>query len=751
MSVKNYRSALESPNSQNSGSFRLAGEKDGSSSSFSWQGKFSAADNLTGSLTLLKTESNNLFKIIDFDLPFKIKGIADLKGQLSISSKKDAQSSLSYKLVDAEISIEDFALMDEGKSILSAPLAKLTSVDIESGRVNFGNVQLQKGIAQFTYGTIPKPLSTIISKKYRLQGIDYEGKVTFNPINKTGQTLSFTDVSLKANQLDNSKGQSSNLSVSGKTETGGVIQAQGEATLTPFSVSVQTGFRELSANSVFSFFSASPLLEEIKGNISGKGQLKLPTKSFVGELQLTDVSGKSPKAKPFSWKKSILQDINYTAKPFHLGITMAEIEQAQFSWEISKDDNGPMQYLADFAQTYLPAVDRRASGKPRTTISPVDIQEISFINAQIDISDHRLTPNWEAKAVDFTGKIQDIHSGAAPDKSVFSFTGKLDDTPFNINGEMDPFALENNGTFQFSLAEYPLASFHSQLSPRTDVDSSNGELKLTLKCTWQDQRYISSGDLVLIDIQPVDETSDSALPLALLTGDNNAFQLPFSFSRTAPVAKTTLFDELLTSFQTLVVKGSVSPLLLADDFTDLIGNEYIEFSPGEFMLTDKGRETLIRYGALLLAHPDVGLVLSGGINKEIDRRAMKEHLEAIERQRVDKANEKLFKKWQQDKALFEKSLAEQQNKTGPDGKIIEKNIPSTLLSEFKPIRPVPVVVDDTMLKELAQKRINIIFQHFTTQLGLEPGRLSLLSPEEAATDSESSTTGVTITLKAISQ
>lgn len=752
LSAKNYCSAPGNLNNQKGGSFSISGEKDGSSSSFSWQGTFSSTDSLTGSLTLLKMDSNDLLQTIDPEHPFKVKGIAALKGQLSLYSKKDPSSPLSYKLVDAEISIEDFTLMDKDNSMLSAPIVKLAPLSLVDESINFGNVQFQKGTAQFTYGRIPELFTTFNSNKYRLQGIDFEGKVTFNPEEKSGQTLTFTDVSLKANELDSFRKTSTNLSISGKTETGGIFRAQGDVALAPFSVAVKTGFRELPAKSVWPLFTTSPLLADIEGKLSGHGQFQLPTKSFVGELQLTDVSGKGKKETAFSWQKSVFQNLNYTAKPFHLEITTVEIDKGRFFWEITRDDNGPMQYLADFFQKYLPAVDRRSPGNQRTAISPVDIQEISFTNSTIAIHDHRLTPDWQAEVVDFAGKIKDIHSTTASGKSVFSFTGTLDDSPFTIDGTMDPFAQKTNGTFHFSLEDYPLASFHKQLFSKTDVDTSNGELKLTLDCTWQDQQYISSGNLIFVDVKPVDATSDSALPLALLTGDDHTFQLPFTFSRTEPVAKTTLFDELLTSFQTLVIKGSVSPLLLATgDFTDLIGNEFVEFRPGQFMLSETGREMLIRYGALLITHPHVGLVLSGGIDQKIDRLALKKNLTTVEQQRIEKENEKLFKKWQEKKTLYEKNLAEQQKKAGPGGKIVEQDIPSDVLAGFTPIRPEPVVVDEAMLLELAQKRLDILYQHFTTQLVLQPGRISIVTPDSLAGQSENPTNGVTITLKAISR
>ncbi|NOR24019.1 MAG: DUF748 domain-containing protein [Desulforhopalus sp.] len=769
LSAKNYHSKMGSLNLQKGGSLSFSGEKDGSLSTFSWQGSFYSTDSLTGDLSLKKIDCNDLLRATGANHPFKLTGVADLKGQLVLYSRKGQQSPLSYKLIDAEISIEDFALTDKGKSILAAPVVKLAPLNLEDESINFGNVQFQKGTALFTYGKLPELFTTFNSNKYRLQGIDFEGKVTVNSQNKSGSQLTFNNVSLKTNELDSSRKTSNNLSISGTTKTGGIFRAQGDVALAPFTLAINTGFRELPLQKVLPFFTKSPLLSDLQGNLSGKGLFKLPAMGFSGEIQLTDFSRRSPKMPPFSWQKSVFQDLDYTAKPFHLGITSAEIDQARFSWKITETDNGPMHYLQDFFQNYLstddylptddkrPPDDKRSPDETRITISPVDIREISFTNSKINIHDNRLTPDWKAEVTDFAGKIKDIHKTTATSKSVFSFTGKLDDTPFAIKGEIDPFAQKTNGTFHFSLENYPLASFHKQLLSETDLDTSNGEFKLTLDCTWQDQQYMNSGtidliDIDLIDIEPPATTSDLALPLALLRGTDDTLQLRFDFLRTAPVAKTSLFDELLTSFQRQIIKGSVSPLLLATgDFTDLIGNEFIEFQPGEFMLSEPGRKVLTRYATLLIAHPHVGLVLSGGIDKRIDSMGMKERLKVIEQQRVEKENEKLFLRWQEKKTLYEKSLEEHQDKAETNDKFIEQDIPTEILTGFTPIQPAPIVIDEAMLLELAQKRIDILYQYFTDQFALQPGRLSIVKPDSLAGESERPTNGVIITLKAINR
>jgi hypothetical protein len=558
---------------------------------------------------------------------------------------------------------------------------------------------------------------------------------------------------LKANDLDSSSGKAANnLSVSGESETGGIFKAQGEVTLTPFAVSVNTGFRELPAKQILPFFTTSPLLGDLEGNLSGKGQLTLPAAGFSGELQLTGYTNKKQGATALSWQTAVFQDVNYTAEPLHLGIASTKIDQARFSWEITGKDNGPLEHVRDFFQKILTANDRQPSGTTDRASFPVTIRDITFSNGRIDLDDRRLTPNWQAAVVDFAGTISNIDPAAAPGNSPFSMSGKLGASPVTIEGAMDLFAPANNGSFRFSLENYPLAAFQHQLAPKTDIDPGSGRLQLNLDCRWQDRQYIRSGIATLVDVQPVDQTSDSALPLALLSGNDNTFQLPFDFTGTEPIAGTTLLDELLTAFQTLVVKGSVSPLLLAKgDFTDLVDNETIEFNPGEFIMTGSGQELLGRYGAFLTAHPRVGLVLSGGIAPNIDIPAMQQRLTALEQQRVDKENEKLFKIWQEKKALYQQNLSELEKQVGPGGEIVEQDIPADILAGFTPLRPVPVVVDQSMLLELGRKRIDILYQYLTGGLNLPAGRITAEKPDSSADLEDSRTVGVSITLKVFSQ
>ncbi len=431
LSIKDYRSATENIKNQDRGVFHLSGEKDGTTVDFSWKGSFASTNNMAGILVVQKMDSDELFKIIGSGHPFKMKGLVDLKGQLIISSNNDQSAPLYYKMHDTELIVENFSLIDnvdKGKDeiLLTAPVVKFTGMSYSEGAksLDFGNVQFKKAVAHFTNGRIPKLFKEFEADKYSIGEIDFAGESTINFPKKSGGNLVFNHVSLKANQLDSSKKAPNNLTISAQTETGGVFNAQGSVALSPFSVKAKTGFRELPAGDIFSLFTTSSLLEEINGNLSGKGQITLPSKTYEGELQLVDFSNKNAKAKEnaFSWKKAVFQDVKYAAKPFRFDLTSAVIDEAHYTWTITADDSEPMSRLAGFFEKYLPSPNQPSPGKPNSGNTSTGIKEISFSNSKIQIEDQRLTPHWEGEIVDFAGNVQNIQPSTST-VSDFSFTG----------------------------------------------------------------------------------------------------------------------------------------------------------------------------------------------------------------------------------------------------------------------------------------------------------------------------------------
>lgn len=753
LSVKGYSSSESSESKKDSGSFSLSGTKAGTASSFAWQGDSISIENLSGTVSLNNMDFKELLFSIGADQGLGVKGLAALKGQLTVSFPQDSGSAIGYKLADADLMVQDFQLLDDKMVVISAPTLKLTSLATAYKTIQFGNVSVQNGSVFLPITHIPDIFKQFTVGKYLLQEIDFTGQMTLISGEKGKQKTTYSGISLKAKDLASPEKAKDNFILSAKTTTGGAIEGNGDVRISPFSLTINTEFNGLAATEVFPIMTHSSLLNSLTGVLAGKGSLSLPKKSFAGELHLSKASIRRSSDSIFSWNDMMLQGVNYTSEPFKLGIAAILIDQPQFSWQIRESDSGPMQQLASFFQQHLPAIEneKQSGEKTKNAFSPVDIQDIQFNGGSILIQDNRLKPKWKGDVSEFSGNIKGIHLTASDTNSEFSFTGTLQDAPFTITGEMAVFAKEENGKFRLTLDSYPLASFHEQLSPLTDVNSKSGFFDLQLDCLAKDGQVQNSGSLLFSGVKAVSEKSESALTLALITDLDDKFRIDFDFPRTPPLGKTIFLEEILTFFQTKVVKASVSPLLLASgDFSDLIGNEFAEFEPGQFTLSEKGKEVLARYAALLTTHPQLGLELAGDIDRDIDAPAMKEQLEALERKRVEGENQKRFAAWQQEKALFDQKVTEQQKKQAAKGKIIENTIPPAVLKDYLPIQPKQVIVDDVMLLELAKKRSQSLHQYLTEQLAVQPGRLAISQLKKIVNAQPGqAVSGVKITLTAI--
>jgi hypothetical protein len=749
-SLKNYTSAAHTKKGQNFGTFRLTGDQEGASSTFSWQGKLTGPKVFDGALSINNIQTSTLFKTFDVEPFITSKGLADLKGKFRFKLAGHSPSATAYRLTNTSISIQNFTLLDKKTSILSTPILTLSEFSISDGQTDFGTIAINNGTLKLTRGVLPNAFSLFSDKKYQINNVSFNGKATLLTGRKNGSKLSFQDVTLKAKTLNLAEKAKNNISIVAKSSNGGQLEAAGSVSLSPFKGVLKTQFKGLQSSSVFSWFSSSPFLANMGGFIGGKGNMTLPKFGFVGQLTLTKTSVTEEKKPVVSWETCILHDVNLSTNPFHLGIVKAELDSPKFSWEITAKDNSPMENLTHFLQKHFFFSSKVKQTKKNITISSFDVQEVLVKNGQIQVKEERMSPAWNGDITQLTGKITDFHSAKSSANSQFKLSVKLDDSPFSVEGQSNFFSNKKNGSFSFSLTDFPIADFHEQLSPLLDIDTSKGTFSVKKSSHWEDNQISSSGTVSLTGLVPESPTSESALPLALLTDQKNTFDLDFSLTLQEPTSKSTLFDEMIAHFHKLIVKSSVSPLLLATDgFTDLIDGEFVEFKPGEPVMSKNGSKTVERYSDLLAANPNIGLSISGYYDSKIDSDAMKMLLEKTESERVAKENKSRLEKWQAQKKAYEKISEQKKAQNIKEGKIAEQDIPPKFLQEFIPVQPEPVTVSEEMLEDLSDKRVGIVYLYFTDQLTIEPERVTIVDREHISPAPNAQSRNVSIKIKAL--
>lgn len=700
-------------------------KKDGSASEtnvFSYFGSFKSPSRVSGELTIQKMEAKNLFSLIlPEEKSLKAKGTGEMRALLTIS-KGSGETQFKSSLADITAKVTDLVLSTHSKPVFLAEELSLKGVQHGTTTTALGDITAKNAQLFYTGDTTPSFFSQLGSNHYTISTLNYQGDISISSRGKSGTPFRVTDATITYGTGDVLTKETENMVFSGDIGKNGKISATGKVSFKPFTIDVSTTFEQLDNAEATALFSSPTFLTITTGQLSGKGRFTFPKTSYAGDLKLTNGHFTRGAGQEFSWDTFALENINYNSNPYHAGAARIHFIKPQLAMSIQPKNNTIPEYCIELAREMLTNTVVQPSRQEKSVIFP-DIQEISFTDGHLNITDQRLSPLWSGRIETVNGTITDIASAGG---SSFSFTGKLDGSDLHWSGTTDFNDDTTTTAYRFELTDYPLKNFSSQLQPVSDVQFEAASISLGLSSAWRSGEQYQALQATMSELRTASPNAESALTIALLSDDNGVLEMNFSSVDSPTLLATSLFDNLTRNFQKRTIKANLSPLLLTKgDFSDLIDNEFIDFTPGQFLLSDKGRTNLTRYEALLVAHPHIKLSLSGGVSSEADRKSLYNQLKKDERLRIKKVNEILFSKWQKNKEEYEAQIRDSQNTTLSKGEISENNIPTKVLADFRPLLPEPVVVDNEMLFELAEKRLDIVRQHFITQLSPAQGRVEI--------------------------
>ena len=705
----------------------MSGHTKENNNTFSYIGTFESPTAISGELSIDNMTSQSLFAfILPGENTFTSQGSGTLNAIFTFSNNSDdKQPNVAFS--KADIRVKNIEIRDMKGSIITGDELSLIHAHLDDKSKNLGNIRIKNGKLFYTRENNPAIFSKITSGQYSFSKLDYDGKITIHPTKRNQPPFTLKNASIQYSSIDVSEEKSDNIVLSGITSTAGKVSATGYVNLDPFKMVLSTTFNGVKSKTTSALLPHHSFISQTEGDLSGKGSFTFPQTAFTGDLILSNGRFSKNKDQTLSWDELKLENIHYTAQPYHLGVQRVALNKPQMTASIQDQNDSIPDHCISFLRNTLNKKNHPSFQQKKISISPLDIQKIAITNGQVGINDQRLTPAWTGLITDLEGTITGIHSTNPVPKSLFNFTGTLDGSDFRWTGTSDPFKNTKTDKYQLHLTNYPLTQFSTQLRPLSDINFKSATISLNLSSDWQSGLRSYSVNSTLSHLKAGSLDSDSALPLAILTDHKGDVQINFSNLQSTTSTYSSLFDSLIGNFQKRIIKGSLSPLLLTtSDYSDLIDNEFIDFKPGQFMLSDTGRKTLGRYGALLVAHPNIKLSLSGGISPVEDRENLHNQLEKHEKDRVEKENTKLFAKWQQKKKEYELQVNNKQDKAISEGLVAESDIPKKVLAGFRPLLPEPVIVDNEMLLELAEKRLDIVRQHFITQLSLDKGRVEII-------------------------
>ena len=134
----------------------------------------------------------------------------------------------------------------------------------------------------------------------------------------------------------------------------------------------------------------------------------------------------------------------------------------------------------------------------------------------------------------------------------------------------------------------------------------------------------------------------------------------------------------------------------------------------------------------------------------IDGNALKKQLEDTEAKRVAQENARRKAAWQHEKDLeIERQRTRQQ--TTDKARISVPLPPLQILDEYKPVFPQPVVIDDTMLNDLASERAARVQSLLTGKLGLNPAKVVVATEPRVTSEANNPGNRALISLNALAQ
>ncbi len=79
-------------------------------------------------------------------------------------------------------------------------------------------------------------------------------------------------------------------------------------------------------------------------------------------------------------------------------------------------------------------------------------------------------------------------------------------------------------------------------------------------------------------------------------------------------------------------------------------------------------------------------------------------------------------------------------------RLLQENIPPKFLQEFVPTQPQQITVTESMLQDLADKRVIAVYQYLITQLSVEPEKITIIDSKELPLTGDSQPKSVSITI-----
>ncbi len=423
-------------------------------------------------------------------------------------------------------------------------------------------------------------------------------------------------------------------------------------------------------------------------------------------------------------------------------------------------DAEPVDEAADAAEPTLEENGDRDVSASSLVPFPVAINEILLQDASVNFTDRHVTPHFSTR-LDLTGGSVKGLTSESPEGADLEIQGTVDrQSSIDISGRINPLLANPLIDVAFTLDNMELSS----LSPYSGQYIGNviGKGKLNLDLAYHiEEKNLQAENQILFDQFTLGRKVDSpdainlpvGLAIALLKDRSGEINLDIPLSGRTDDPRFSVAKIIVQSLMDIMTKAATSPFALVGS---LVGGgeelRYIEFVHGLAMLDEDSEKKVSAVEELLYQRPELKLEITGYVDVEQDRAALKE--QALERElktlkRVDTGTEKdddagaaeemslseeeygaYLQKLYEMKVLANPD-AEPETKPLSDESLTREEITAAILDRIR--------VPDAALRLLGRQRAQTVKEYILAKGRIDGGRLFIheaesLSPGKANED-----------------
>jgi uncharacterized protein involved in outer membrane biogenesis len=506
------------------------------------------------------------------------------------------------------------------------------------------------------------------------------------------------------------------------------------------------------------------------GAVSSKGVLAVdmstdgaPKVNYEGGVQVADFASVEKDASQdlVKWKSLDLGGIQFALEPMRLRIN--EITLADFYARLILGADGKLnlQNLTVQKNSTSEPVETKpanpAEPAAATTSSekPISIGKINLRGGNVYYSDFYVKPNYSANLTGVEGSISELKPDTPGDVAI---QAKLDnESPVDIRGKINPLSKDLYMDIAADATEIELNPMSPYSIKYIGYGIERGELSFKVKYKLENRKLDAQNQIILNQLtfgEKVESPTATKLPVllavALLKDRNGVIEVNVPISGSLDNPEFSIGGIILRIIINIITRAVTSPFaLIGGAFGGGSGEQlsYVEFDYGRSNLTESAEAKIKTIATAMSNRPALKLDISGRVDPVNDREGLKQT--AIERKvKAEKMKElvrqgtapKSVDDVQVDKTEYERYLrAAYADESFPKPRNFigfAKDLP---VPEMESLMLKYAQVTDDDLRNLANRRAQVVRDRLIADAQISPDRLSIVAAKPLSSEEKEKT------------